>query len=52
VPRRPRQQPFHQPIGLSPEGEQPNRRWILSLIVAVLVLLAGVFAWLRLTGRI
>jgi hypothetical protein len=52
VPRRPRQQPFHEPIGLSPEGTRPDRRWIVSLIVAVLVLAAGVLAWLRLTGRI
>jgi hypothetical protein len=52
VARHPRQQPFHEPIGLSPEGEEPSRRWILSLIVAVLVLVAGIVAWLRLTGRI
>jgi hypothetical protein len=52
VPKRLRQQPFHQPIGSSPEGISTSRRWILSLIVSVLVLAAGVIAWLRLTGRI
>jgi hypothetical protein len=52
VPRRPSQQPFHEPIGLSPEGEPASRRWILTLVLAILVLAAGIVAWLLLTERI
>jgi hypothetical protein len=52
VPHLPRQEPFHEPIGLSPEGERTSRRWILSLTVALMLLVAGVVAWLRLTERI
>jgi hypothetical protein len=51
MPRRPRQQPFHQPIGLSPEGDT-TRRWILTLVLVILVLAAGVAARLLLTDRI
>jgi hypothetical protein len=51
VPHLPRQEPFHEPIGLSPEGERITRRWILSLTVALMVLAGGVVAWLLLTER-
>jgi hypothetical protein len=50
--RRPRQQPFHEPIGVSPETYATSRRWIATLVLAVLVLAAGVVAWLEATGRI
>jgi hypothetical protein len=50
VTRRPRQQPFHEPIGLSPATR--SRRWILSLAAAAFVLVAGIVAWLRLTERL
>jgi hypothetical protein len=52
VPHLPRQEPFHEPIGFSPEGERTSRRWILSLAAALVVLAAGVVVWLRLTERI
>jgi hypothetical protein len=52
VPRRPRQQPFHEPIGVSPEAFRTSRRWIGSFVLALLVLLAAVAAWLRLTERL
>jgi len=50
VARRPRQQAFHEPIGLSPATR--SRRWILSLLAAIAVLAAGIVVWLRLTERI
>lgn len=50
--RLPRQEPFHEPIGLSPESDRTSRRWILSLTAALMVLAAGVVAWLGLTERI
>jgi hypothetical protein len=47
---RPRQQPFHEPIGLSPATR--SRRWILSLAATILILGGGIFGWLSLTERI
>lgn len=49
---KPGQQPFHEPIGLSPEEVETSPVWIVSLVLAVVVLVAGVVMWLRLTERI
>jgi hypothetical protein len=52
VPRQPKQQPFHEPIGPSPEEVRTTPIWIVSLVLALLVLAAAVVVWLRLSGRI
>ena len=49
---KPGQQPFHEPVGLSPEDVRTTPIWIVSLVLALVVLAAGVLVWLRLTDRI
>jgi uncharacterized protein involved in exopolysaccharide biosynthesis len=52
VARLPVQQPFHEPIGISPEVHRVSRRWLATLAATVVVLALGVLAVLRMTGRI
>ena len=52
MPKQPKQQPFHEPIGISPEETTTSPIWIVSILLAILILAAGVAVWLRLTGRI
>lgn len=47
-----RRQPFHEPIGFSPEAFRTSRRWLFSLILTLLVLTAGVVAYLLLADVI
>jgi hypothetical protein len=48
VPALPRQQPFHEPIGMSPEGERVSRRWLVTLTLVLGALVAGLIALFRL----
>lgn len=34
-------EPFHEPIGLSPEGYSISRRWVVAVAVLVAVLAAA-----------
>ena len=53
MPARPRQQPFHEPIGFSPEAYTTTRRWfVLTIAVVVVAVVVGVISLLRLTGRL
>ena len=53
MPARPRQQPFHEPIGFSPEAFSTSHRWfVLTVAVVVVVVVVGVVSLLRLTGRL
>jgi hypothetical protein len=52
VTKQPQQQPFHEPVGLSPEEVRTTSIWIVSLSLAVVVLAAATLVWLRLSGRI
>jgi hypothetical protein len=47
-----RHEPFHEPIGLSPETHRISRRWIPLVMAAVAVLAAGGVAAMRLGGLI
>jgi hypothetical protein len=49
---KPVQQPFHEPVGPTPEDVRTTPIWVVSLVLAVIVLAAGVLVWLRLTDRI
>ncbi len=52
MPKLPKQQPFHEPIGISPEETSTSPVWIVSLLLAILILAVAVIVWLRATGRI
>jgi hypothetical protein len=41
VPSLPRQQPFHEPVGLSPEDFASNRRRIVIFVLIAATLGAG-----------
>jgi hypothetical protein len=42
-----RLEPFHEPIGLSPEIFSTTRRWAVAAVVLLIVLAAGVAVLLR-----
>ena len=50
MPSLPRQQPFHEPVGLSPEGFESNRRRLVTFLLVTLSLLAGLVTLYRLTA--
>jgi hypothetical protein len=52
VPGQPEQQPFHEPIGPSSEYVRSTPIWIVSLLLSIIVLAAGVLVLLRMMGRI
>ncbi|HEX2030231.1 MAG TPA: hypothetical protein VHL78_02355 [Actinomycetota bacterium] len=47
---RVRPEPYHEPIGLSPEVHRISRRWVVAAVAAVISLAAGVLVLLRLGG--
>lgn len=50
MPSLPRQQPFHEPVGLSPEDDRVSRRWLLTMLAGIAVLAAGLITLFRLTA--
>jgi hypothetical protein len=50
VPSLPHQQPFHEPVGLSPEEFTSNRSRILTFVLIVASLVAGLVTLYRLTA--
>jgi hypothetical protein len=50
VPSLPRQQPFHEPVGTSPEDARIARRWLVTLLLIVVAVVAGGIALFRLTA--